>query len=87
MYLYSCCKVIIIIIIIVFLFYFTEQQYNYNTNIYEFGGAFILAETRRKTSVLLFVDNNSIRIYLIANLGRCLSHVSHCHAPLKKLYK
>ncbi len=49
-------------------------------------GAFILAETCRKTSVLLFVDN-SMQIflrYLIMNLGRCLSHVSHCYTPLKK---
>ncbi len=42
-------------------------------------GAFILAETRRKTSVLQFVDN-SMQIYLIMNLGRCLSHVFVKHA-------
>ncbi len=48
--------------------------------------AFILAETRRKTSVFIFVDN-SMQIYLITNLGRCLSHVSHCHTPLNKISK
>ncbi len=48
--------------------------------------AFILAEICRKTSVLLFVDT-SMQIYLIMNLGRCLSNVSHCHTPLKKKKK
>ncbi len=47
-------------------------------------GAFILAEVCRNQEVLLFVDN-SMQIYLITNLGRCLSHVSHWHTPLKKL--
>ncbi len=53
-------------------------------------GAFILAETSRKTSVFLFVDN-SMQIFLryisLQILGRCLSHVSHCHTPLKKKKK
>ncbi len=57
MYQLSCCRVIIIIIIIiVFLFFFLEN--NIKMTILTFmnvDGAFILAETRRKTSVFLFL--------------------------------
>ncbi len=52
-------------------------------------GAFILAEICRNQELLLFVDN-SMQIffrYVITILGRCLSHVSHCHTPLKNYKK
>ncbi len=58
--LYSCCRVIIIIVINAILFYFILQN-NSKITILIFmnvDGAFILAETRRKTSVLLCVDNS-----------------------------
>ncbi len=51
-------------------------------------GAFILAEICRDQEDLMFVDHSMqifSQIYLITNLGRCLSHVSHCHTPLKKI--
>ncbi len=50
-------------------------------------GAFILAETRRKTSVLLFVDN-SMQIFLGYISLRIWEDVCHmyqiCHTPSKK---
>ncbi len=52
--------VVIIIIIIIVFFYFILQN-NSKITILTFinvDGAFILAETRRKNSVLLFVDNS-----------------------------
>ncbi len=48
-------------------------------------GAFILAETCRKTSVLRFVYSRFRMI--LTSLGRCLSHVSHWHMPFKKTNK
>ncbi len=52
------------------------------------NGAFILAEISRNqedlsASVSWPQHADISQIYLITNLGRCLSHVSHCHTPLK----
>ncbi len=54
-------------------------------------GAFILAETRRKTSVLLFVDN-SMQIflrYISLRIWEDVCHTYHIvqHTPLKENYK
>ncbi len=48
-------------------------------------GAFILAETCRKTSGLLFIDT----IFIIDSdeFGRCFSHVLHWHMSFKKTDK
>ncbi len=57
------CRVIVIIIIIIVLLYCLILQNNIEMTILTFmnvDGAFILAETRRKTSVLLFVDSRFI---------------------------
>ncbi len=55
-------------------------------------GAFILAEIYRnqedlRASVCWQQHADISQIYLVTNLGRCLSHVSHCHTPLKKYIK
>ncbi len=41
---------------------------------------FILAETRRKICAsFCWQQHADIEMILITNLGRCLTHVSHCH--------
>ncbi len=55
-------------------------------------GAFIVAEICRNqepgsASVCWQQYADISQIYLITNLGRCLSHVSHCHTHLKKIIK
>ncbi len=57
-----CCRVIIIIIIIIVLLFYFILENNIITilTFLNVDGAFILSETRRKTSVLLFVDSRFI---------------------------
>ncbi len=43
-----------------------------------------MQEPGRHQSLCLLTTACSSQIYLITNLGRCLSHVSHRHTPLKK---
>ncbi len=55
-------------------------------------GAFILAEICRNqedlSAYVCWPQHADIsQLYLITNLGRCLSHVSHCHTPLKQIIK
>ncbi len=50
-------------------------------------GAFILPEICRNredlSAYVCWPQHADIsQIYLITNLGRCLSHISHCHTPL-----
>ncbi len=78
----------IIIIIIIVLLYCIILQNNIKITILTFmnvDGAFILAETHRKTSVLLFIDRRFINDS--EELERmCVARIALAHA-LKKLYK
>ncbi len=75
------------------LFYFTALKNNNSTitilKCMNVDGAFILAETRRKTSVLLFVDN-SMQIffgYISLRIWEDVCHMYHIVTRLQKNYK